>query len=454
MIRRWLARHLFYPVHEALCGRDTLHYLQQLRDSQWLAEDALQELALHKLQGLLHHAADQVPFYQARFLDAGFDPQAVKHLDDLQKLPILTKDEIRTHREQMLAAGVKTAELTESCTSGSSGSPLRFWIDRRRARSDPAARRRCHQWFGIEPGDRGVYLWGSTIELNTQDRLKQMRDWLINETLLNAFDLDDVHLRQYVERLLVLQPDYLYSYASTLWRLAEYVRTQQPELKGLIRRVAFATGEQLLPHWRDEIIQALECSVAEEYGCREGGLIAHECPAGAYHQMLENVVVEILDEAGRPVPDGVEGRMVITNLEAWAMPFIRYDTGDRAARRAGLCECGVRLPRLWRPTGRSFEFLVTNTGARITGVSISRDLKNVEGLAHYRVIQLAPDRVQVQVVPNFRFQPERGTAEIVRYIQARLGPATQVEIELLDQLPAHPSGKYRYVINAIPTASD
>lgn len=448
MIRSWLARNVFYPAQDALRGRDSLRYWRDLEDSQWRSADHLREIQEAKLRKLAAHAVARTPFYRARFAQAGLAAERIG-VEALHKLPVLTKEDVRTWREQMIDESVRGG-LTDSCTSGSTGSPLLFSVDQRRCRSDVAARIRAHRWFNVAPGDPVVYLWGARIEIEAQDRLKAVRDWLINEKLLNAFELDDESLYRYCDTILRTRPLAVYSYAGTLWRLAQFVHEHRPELKGVVRSVAFATGERMLPDWRDDIIRFLECSVAEEYGCREGGLIAHECPAEAYHIMAENVIVEILDEAGRPTRVGEEGEIVMTNLEAYGMPFIRYATGDRAALRPGICPCNRGLPMMWRPTGRSFEFLETNDGVRITGVSLSRDIKEVEGIAHYRVIQEARNRVRILVVPNHRFQVEKADAQIRRLVRARLGPGTEVFIEHVPVLPPHPSGKYRYIVNAIP----
>lgn len=443
-----LARHVFYPLQDRLCGRDSLAYARGLADTECWPADRLRELQSLKLQSLLAHAQGQVPFYRDLFGNVGLDVRDIKAVEDLAALPALTKDDVRRHRERMVAPSLERHTIT-SCTSGSSGSPLIFRVGRRRCRADIAARIRAHGWFGVHPGDRAIYLWGSRIELDRQDKLKAIRDWLVNERLLSAFDLSDRQLRRYARVFRKLRPASVYSYASTLWRFAEFAGRQAPELHGMVRRAAFVTGEQLLPNWRRDIVAALGCPLAEEYGCREAGLIAHECPAGAYHISAENLILEVLDDAGVPVPTGTTGNLVVTNLEAYAMPFIRYQTGDRGALRTGRCECGRGLPLMQRPTGRTFEFLETQDGTRLSGVALSRDLKEVEGISHYRVIQETRERVRVLIVPNERYHREEGEALIRRMIRARIGPQTEIPIHYLERLPPHPSGKYHYIVNAM-----
>ncbi|MCH8854217.1 MAG: phenylacetate--CoA ligase family protein [Planctomycetes bacterium] len=453
MIRTWLARHVFYPAQDALRGRISLRMARALEESQWWDSQRLDSLQCLKLQQLILHASANCPFYADRLADAGIDPAAVQCIDDLRDLPVLSKAQIRAAGDAMVS-GLHGSDLVESCTSGSTGSPLIFSVGSRRCSADVAARIRAHQWWDVRIGDPVVYLWGSKIEVDRQDELKAVRDWLINEKLLSAFELTDSNLHRYADTFAYVKPYAMYSYASTLWRFAQFIHQHRPELKGVVRRVAFATGEQMLPEWRTDIINHLECSVAEEYGCREGGLIAHECPSGSYHITAENIIVEILDDQDQAVHDGTEGRLVVTHLDAYAMPFIRYDTGDRAALLPGTCECGRVLPMMSRPQGRSFEFLERHDGTRITGVSLSRDLKEVEGIEQYRLIQETRQRVRVLLVIQASFEKFAAEARMREFVEARIGPETVVVFEYFDELPPHRSGKYRYIVNAIGASAD
>ncbi len=446
MIRPWLARHVFYPAQDVLCGRDSLRYWKHLEHSQRWDPQQLRALQATKLRALVQQAR-AAPFYAQRFHDCGLGPSESPALEVLGRLPVLTKSDIRGAAAAMLTQP-QGRGLISSCTSGSTGSPLIFQVDRRRCRSDVAARLRAHAWFDIHPGDPAVYLWGSRIELEHQDRLKALRDWLINEKLLNAFELNERCLHAYADTVRRIRPRSMYSYAGTAWRFASFVADCRPELHGAVQTV-FATGEQLPAPWRADIIRALGSAVAEEYGCREGGLIAHECPAGSYHITAENVLVEILDDDGHPLPPGHEGDIVITNLEAYAMPFIRYATGDRGALGAAPCACGRTLPTMSRPTGRAFDFLITNDGTRVTGVSLSRDFKEIEGIVQYRIIQEEPLAVRIVLVINERFDPPAAERHMHRFVARRLGPRTELRLQYEAHLPPHRSGKYRYVVNAL-----
>ena len=124
------------------------------------------------------------------------------------------------------------------------------------------------------------------------------------------------------------------------------------QLRNIGLKAIFCTGEVLYDHQRELISETFGVPVANGYGARDAGFIAHECPAGKMHIAAEHVIVEILDESGQSVPKGEVGEIVITNLDGYAMPFIRYKTGDLGALADEQCPCGRGLP-LMKEIGRA-----------------------------------------------------------------------------------------------------
>ncbi len=172
-----LVKHLIFPLHEKIIGRRTLEYLEELERLQWASRSELNELQLKKLKALLIHAGKNIPFYAKRFSDSGLDPAKMKDVADFKVLPLLTKAEIRENLQQM-TWGDCPGGLHRYNTGGSSGEPLIFYFDRRRQAYDAAARAITHRWWGIDVGDKEVYLWGSPLEITKQDRIKDWRDRL------------------------------------------------------------------------------------------------------------------------------------------------------------------------------------------------------------------------------------------------------------------------------------
>ncbi len=188
-MNRWLAEHLCWPATERMLGRDTMRRFRELQRTQHASAEQLRRLQEHKLRRLLKSAAEHCPFYERRFSQASLDvndPQL--SLDDLGRLTPLTREQIRAHLEEMTwHACPGGAKLYH--TGGSSGEPLKFYVDRFRNAADAAARLRARTWWNIRPGDPEILLWGAPIELYANDRLRQWRDALLNQSILSAFDM-------------------------------------------------------------------------------------------------------------------------------------------------------------------------------------------------------------------------------------------------------------------------
>ena len=438
-----LVRHLVYPLHEWLCGRSTFADLGTLEKTQWLSPDELGDLQASKLQQLLRHAYDNCPYYRRVFDQAYVDPATNRPRDTLARLPLLDKSTIRAHREDM-AWHDAPGGVHESVTGGSTGEPLRFRFDRRRQGFDKAARMRTHRWFGVEVGDREVYLWGSPLEIGAQDRIKSWRDRLTNEKLLSAFDLTPERMDAYLDTIARYDPACVFGYPSSLLLLCEHGSKRGRMVRPRSLRVVFATGEVLDEVQRRVIEEYFAVPVANGYGSREAGFIAHDCPRGSMHVTDENVIVEIIEEAGRPAQDGACGEIVVTHLDAYAMPLIRYRTGDVGRRIAGGCACGRGLSRMEIVGGRRTDHLVASDGRMMHGLSLIYVLREMEHVERFQIRQNASGGVEVLVVPAGAFD-QADRHRIADGARALLGDAMKLTVQLVDHLEVRPSGKFRCV---------
>jgi phenylacetate-CoA ligase len=438
-----LVRRLIYPAHEWLRRRSTFADLRRLERSQWLPPEALRRLQGAKLQDLLSHARACCPYYREVFDRAGLDPTTDDPWDALQRLPLLDKGTIREHLNEMTWPSAPGG-VHESVTGGSTGEPLRFRFDRRRQALDKAARMRSHRWFNVEVGDRELYLWGSPLEAAAQDRLKSWRDRLTNELLLSAFDLSPERMDEYLEIISRFDPACIFGYPSSLLLLCQHGRRRGRVVRPASLRMVSATGELLDQGQRREIAGYFAVPVADGYGSREAGYIAHECPRGYMHVTDESVVVEFIDDAGRPVADGRCGEIVVTQLDAYAMPLIRYRTGDMGRRVVGRCPCGRGLSLMEVVGGRRTDHLVATDGRMMHGLSMIYILREMEGVKRFQIRQGAGGNVEVRVIPQGTFT-DADRCHIVEQVQARLGQDVEVAVKLADSIEAGPSGKFRYV---------
>lgn len=447
MIRPSLARHLIYPLHERLMKRPTFPYLAELERSQWLSRPGMQELQEEKLTGLLKSAYEHCPWHQERMNAAAIDPDGPVSLEDLRRLPTMDKQDALVHGDQMVWHGVPGGAFKYN-TGGSSGQPLIFYYGRRRQASDAAGRMRARRWWEVEPGDREVYLWGAPVELNKTDRIKTLRDRLINQLVLNAFEMSPAAMNEYVQAIQTFQPYCIYGYASSLALLAAHILDRKTGLQLPELKVVCTTGEPLFDYQRKLISTAFGSPVANEFGSRDIGFTAHETPAGQMLLMSESIILEVLDEQGQPVLPGETGEAVMTALESFAQPFIRYRTGDIVRVANEPCRAGRGLDVLAEVVGRSTDFVVRADGTIMHALAVIYVLRAVTGVGEFKIVQHTLHEFEVLVVPNDSWQ-ESGREEIETGLHKRLGEDIHINMRLVESIPAEASGKHRYVVSHV-----
>lgn len=444
----WLVRNILYPAHERLVGRPSLRYWRELERSQWLSADELRAVRQAKLRALLAHAWQSCPAHRERLREAGFCLESLAHftLEDLPRLPLLDKDTIRGELQGLVAWNLPGGVFRYT-TGGSTGAPLIFYFDRRRQAYDQAARMRTHAWFGVLPGEREVYLWGAPVELGKQDRLKMLRDRLTNQLLLSAFEMSPHAMRQYLSRIDRFKPACLFGYPSSLATLAEFARGigWRPR-RGL--KAVFPTGEQLYPHQRQGLADVFDAPLGNCYGSRDAGFIAHECPAGSMHVTAENIMLEVIDADGAVLPPGETGELVVTHLDNYALPFVRYRTGDAGRLVDGACRCGRKLPLMQVTAGRVTDQLRRADGAYVHALALIYTVRDLPGVREFKIRQRALDQVRLELVVDDDFDLS-AEERIRREFASRLGQGAVVEIDYVAAIAPEPSGKHRYVISEI-----
>jgi len=446
-----LSRRLIYPLQERLMKRPTIPYLESLERSQWLSRSALERLQMEKLGALLRTAAQHSPWHAARIAAAGLDVadrSTPVTLDELRRLPLMTKQDARTNVDRIRWMGAPGGAFRYN-TGGSSGEPLVFYFGRWRQASDAAGRIRARRWWGVDVGDREAYLWGAPAELNKTDRIKTIRDGLLNQLVLNAFAMSAAGMDAYLEAVQAFRPKCIYGYASSVALLAARARARGIRLRLPELRVVCATGEPLYPHQRQLIEEVFGVPAANEFGSRDIGFTAHETPHGQMLLISESIILEVLDDAGCAVAPGELGEAVATGLCSDAQPFIRYRTGDMVRMRPASCSDGRGLHVLSEVVGRTTDFVVRPDGVVMHALAVIYVLRAVEGIAQFKFIQQALHDVEVLIVPASQWS-DVSHAKVIAGLAARLGNDVRVSIRLVDAIPVEASGKYRYVVSHVP----
>ena len=440
-----LYRQILLPLFETrLKGRRTLEYWQEAERSQWWSPETLRDFQLQALGHLLQHAEATCSGHRERFERAGVAARQLATLEDFHRWPLMTRETVREHRRE-LRSNVPFRLITKG-TGGSSGVPLQFDLDSASHERRVAMTHRGYGWAGGEPGTKQLYVWGSHVgNVPWWKRLKSsLHSRFDRHTLISCFDFRPEHMAGHVARWNRCRPEVVVAYTGALYELARYVDQQQVEV--VSPRSIIVGAEKLHDFQRETLERVFGAPVFETYGSREFMLIGAECDRhSGLHLSMENLLVEILDDDGQPVPPGTEGNVVITDLFNYGMPFIRYVNGDRAIAGFGQCPCGRGLPLLRQVVGRRLDVLETADGRRIPGEFFPHLLKEFPAIRRFQVVQQDPSRITLKLVCDVEFTASERAMLVAELVQ-QAGTETEVVLEFVEEIPLTRAGKLQVVV--------
>lgn len=435
-------RKIIFPMMEQYYGTEIQTKLNWLNKTQWYSRKEIEELQEKKLRALINHAYRNVPYYHNLFKKENIYPENIKNKEDLKKIPILTKDLIRKNLLDLLARNIKQKNIIESYSSGSTGEPMKYYIDKRAETSRWAQTFRCWNWAGYNLGDNYV-----KISLNPRKKLvKRFQDLLLNTNYIYAFGITETNINQELRRIEKFRPKIIRGYASYMFGIAKMMERLDIEFSGA--SIA-TTGSMLYPNYRNVIEKQFNCRVFDGYG-GEGTAVSFECENhDCYHLCDEDVIVEFIKESGITAPNEI-GRIVFTNLENYAMPFIRYDIKDLGTFSDEVCSCGRGLSLMKSIAGRDSDIVVTSKGDIIVVEFFVILFEYIKGVNQFQVIQEKKDKLVIKIVKNDLFTNDDFLL-INNEIQKKMGNDSEIDIEFVDEIPlSGRSGKRRIVISKIP----
>ena len=444
-------RHLLIRAFESgIKRRKTFAYWRQLERSQWLCFDDLRALQLAALNKLLVHAENSCPYYRDAWESLGLDPRAVRSIADFQQWPLIDRDTIRNNRSDMRAAST-TMRLMKKATGGSSGVPLEFDLNGDSNDRRTAAWHRGYGWAGALPGTRQWHLWGGAV--GNPSRVNRAKDAfyhrLYRRSMANSFGLSEARVPWYLEQLNQCRPQSIVAYTNPLYFFATAL-----EERGLVpfSPTSIIVGaEKLHDFQRRTIERVFRAPVFETYGSREFMLIGGECEEhSGLHLTMENLLVEILDDAGRPTPYGDEGNVVITDLTNYGMPFIRYSNGDRAIASHETCRCGRGLPLLKKVVGRRLDLLETPDGRHVPGEFFPHLMKEYAAIRRFQIVQEDLHSIQIRLVVSGQWS-DSSRCSLEQQIRGVVGDSVALDILIVDDIPLTAAGKLQVVVRRVTT---
>jgi phenylacetate-CoA ligase len=449
----WAYTQIVFPVCEPASFRGFGARMKLLRGREELPLSNNLDLQWQSLLKLLKHAQESSPFYQRRFAEMGIRIEHIQSPNDLRKIPPLTREDLRTHLQEILSQQFRKEDLYCAATGGTTDTPVPILRNSDSLAWKSAVQWRFNSWASMMPGDKVFYLWGARQDYSENpswrwrfyDRHLMRRIWAPSSVLSSeVFESHRLMLNR-------LRPKVVYAYPTPLALFCEYLRDAGKSFHRPLSAVC--TAESLLDSQRQLIQSVLGCPVFEQYGSRESGIVAGECeyhhglhlnPAAAY---VEFVPVE---------PAGGESlyEVFITDLLNYGMPLIRYQINDLGIPSARNCPCGRGFPLIERIVGRKTDVFWLPNGEAVPGISLTRLMlaENCPGIKKIQLIQEELDFFRLRFVAGPEFVPE--TVTIIRRNLDRFFPVNlRWSFERVDEIERERSGKTRYCISRVTRAS-
>lgn len=445
---------IIFPFYETILkGRSTIRYLKEIERSQWLPGAELDQAQQDKLKKLLSHAYTNVPYYRKKFDELKLNLEDIKTTQDLERLPVLTKDDIRNNQDLLIANDYKNRKLFNDTTGGSTGTPLKFKIDHDNYEWRQAFVKRAYGWAGYKDGYKTAFIWGASVckEPFFKTLKHDLDETLKRHRLYNTFYFTEEKMAEHLSDMNKFRPKFIIAYTTPLYNFARFIKENKKQAWS--PQSIIVGAEKLFLSQKQLIEEVFGAPVFETYGCREVTSIAAECDKrSGMHINAENVIVEIIKN-GKPAKPEEIGNILITDLSNYAMPFIRYQNEDLGSFSEKKCACGRNLKLLKNIEGRVLDTIKTRDGRLIPGEFFIYWFMRFEEVKQFQIIQNSMDLLSVNIVAKERLSGERleGLKKVILDI---MGQSISVKFNFVDSIKLTKTGKFRVVISDIQVNFD
>ncbi len=371
----FLLEKFILPLGDLFNGSSYIKQLRYWRKVDEFSAEELEVLQNRNLEKLLKYAVEHVPFYQNSV-------PSTQNLG-LQSFPIINKQIIRNKSDDLISKEYEKAKLIPYSSSGSSGVQTTVYMSKQEQSVLRGILTHWWEWSGYQIGKPIVQTGMAT----SRSKLKALKDVLFRTNYIYAFSFKDEELKTICDGMNGKRNYFhLVGYASSLNVIAEYAieNNYSIHLKGVI-----SLGDKLFDHYRKNVQKAFQVKVQDTYGSNEGFMIAAQSDLDAYYILSPHVFVEILDDDDQPVPDGEMGHIVVTRLDCFSMPLIRYRIGD----------LGIKLPLEKYPEKRKFQYpLLQQVVGRESDVVLLPDDRKLIVHSFTGVFEYIPEIKQFKVI--------------------------------------------------------
>jgi phenylacetate-CoA ligase len=431
-------------IHRQRYGSDFEALFEEFRKTEQYTLQQIRDYQDEKVAHLIRYATTNVPYYRQLFRENKLKASDVQNVNDLHKVPVLTKDMVKRHAGDLLATNIGKDRLIGGSTSGTTGSPLQIYYDQNICLVNNVVDWRQKAWAGIDYGDRIALILGRPIVgMQRKKPPFWQYDFIHKQLWMSAFHMSPANLGSYVDKLGSFSPKAIEGYPSTMHVLAKFILEQGIRFP---LKAVFVSSEPLLDIQREEIEAAFQCRVFDFYGLAERVIFASQCQFHeGLHLNFEYGILEIVDENCQALDAGEEGAMVATGLQNYAMPLIRYQISDRTSKYTEQCACGRELERIRRIETKQEDTVVRTDGTKISPSVLTHPFKSLKNIEKSQVVQESSNQITVRLVRLEQFK-ESDLDTFKREFSKRVGTEFHVKIEFVDDIAREKSGKYRWVI--------
>lgn len=439
-----LLRKLAFRVIDRYMATEVVRVFNECLSDERLSRRKLVERQNELLRGLLIQAAEQSPYYARIFAEYGVNPPQAD-IQRFAELPVLTKRLIREHFNEILARNFREYAPRITRTSGSTGEPLSIYHTGRSHTYLRALNFAGWAQRGYQLGEPYAAFAGGSLLPDTIGFKQSVYAWLQNCRVMPSYHLSGGRFNRYLDALLRRKIPYIYGYASALYDFARAVENKNIDF-GFVRGV-FTTADMLYPAQRRIIEKVLGVSIIDIYGNPESGLMSYECDRhDGFHYGMQNALVEIADDEGRPLPEGEVGRILVTSLNNYSFPLLRYDTGDEGALSFAECSCGRGYVKIVRLGGRSRDYIVLPDGRHIHGAFFNhlQSIYTAPWLDRYHIRQPSPAELVLECLCN-RPPTSAELETVAAEIRTGTHNLLSVKVQPVEALPMTRRGKYKLI---------
>ncbi|EMS70341.1 phenylacetate--CoA ligase family protein [Ruminiclostridium cellobioparum] len=403
--------------------------------------DEIQSYQVDKLKSLLIESFKYVPYYHKLFDECGFNPERFSNLDDLCKIPILTKKDINTNRNDLISKNYQNKKLVEISTGGTTGTPMVLYFSKQSKYVRIGNWTKWKKVSGVDfKNDRYCYI-GKILNSDFPIKKDQLNDII----LFASNKMTEPNILKLIEELKIFKPVYIQGYASALYILATGIKKLNIDVSQLRLKAILTSSDTLFPTYRDTIEKVFNCKVFDHYGQNEDCIVGTECELhNGYHIHEETTYAEVIDLISNRPSDAI-GKIVGTNLWNYAMPLIRYEIGDVGRLVSESCECGSKHRRILDFQGRLDDIIKLPDGTPISAGSLNQPMKkSVQEIIEIQYIQKSINSLDINIVPDVHFS-QKTIEKFSRELENLIGNNLEIQFKIVDSIPREKNGKYRFI---------